>query len=149
MNSTLALYQTTTDKEHRHCIPRVATLQLQKLEVLSSNFQSGNNLLKLVVQFKKFGRKSLSTPDIEVAIPENGSNVLVELNLSFLLQYMHFVKKNIDILEIVLKRKAKQSWKNVGSVAINMAYIVCNHVGCRVFLLIYLLNRYNVRLMIH
>ncbi|XP_076359704.1 phosphofurin acidic cluster sorting protein KrT95D [Tachypleus tridentatus] len=90
------------DKTPPYCIPRLCTLTLTRLVLLKS-LSSEVNSLAIAVKMQS-SKRTLRTN--EIMIPSTGL-LDTELDLTFSLQYPHFLKRTGNQLQIMLQRRKR------------------------------------------
>jgi hypothetical protein len=105
-------------KPHSHCMPRVLEVTCTLLEVMSPRLHN-KNLFVTVYLKNEFRRKVLKSPIMQITKTNTSvTNVELPINTVFHLQYMHHIKKRIDVLEISIKankiKKKRDSMSDIG-----------------------------------
>lgn len=108
-------------KPHSHCIPRVLEVTCTLLEVLTTTLHNKNLYVSVYLK-NEFRRKVLKSQIIQIPNTNTNSNSNVEkyelpIDTVFHMQYMHHVKKRIDVLEISIKaskiKRKRDSIENI------------------------------------
>lgn len=58
-------------------------------------------------------KRILRSNEISVSLPSHNESFDIELDLSFTLQYPHFLKRNCNYLQIILQRRKKYKNKAI------------------------------------
>ncbi|XP_023931582.1 phosphofurin acidic cluster sorting protein 2 isoform X4 [Lingula anatina] len=117
------------DKSSPNCIPRLCTLKLTRLMVLKPLEQDLTSIIIAVkMQIGSQGSKrTLRTT--EIVLQPNGT-VDTELDITFILQYPHFFKRDGNKLQIMLQRRKKYKnrtilgYKTLAVGTVNMAQVL-------------------------
>ncbi|XP_073461266.1 phosphofurin acidic cluster sorting protein 1 isoform X2 [Aquarana catesbeiana] len=120
------LYATwETDRGSSSCVPRLFSLTLQKLVMLKD---LDKDLPSVVIAVKLQGSKRILRSN-EISLPSSGVSE-TELQLTFSLQYPHFLKRNANRLQIMLQRRKRYKnrtilgYKSLAVGVINMAEVL-------------------------
>ncbi|KAM5137727.1 phosphofurin acidic cluster sorting protein 1 isoform 2-T2 [Mantella aurantiaca] len=120
------LYATwETDRGSAACVPRLFSLTLQKLVMLKD---LDKDLPSVVIAVKLQGSKRILRSN-EISLPSSGVTE-TELQLTFSLQYPHFLKRNANRLQIMLQRRKRYKnrtilgYKSLAVGIINMAEVL-------------------------
>ncbi|XP_072279165.1 phosphofurin acidic cluster sorting protein 1 isoform X2 [Pyxicephalus adspersus] len=120
------LYATwETDRGSSACVPRLFSLTLQKLVMLKD---LDKDLPSVVIAVKLQGSKRILRSN-EISLPSSGVSE-TELQLTFSLQYPHFLKRNANRLQIMLQRRKRYKnrtilgYKSLAVGVINMAEVL-------------------------
>ncbi|XP_056383358.1 phosphofurin acidic cluster sorting protein 1 [Hyla sarda] len=120
------LYATwETDRGSAACVPRLFSLTLRKLVMLKD---LDKDLPSVVIAVKLQGSKRILRSN-EILLPSTGVSE-TELQLTFLLQYPHFLKRNANRLQIMLQRRKRYKnrtilgYKSLAVGVINMAEVL-------------------------
>ena len=110
------------DKTPSDCIPRLCSLNINRL---TCNKSFGNDVTSIMVAVKMQHSKRILRSN-EITIPSSSSTSSsnnqsnnnnepfdIELDLSFTLQYPHFIKRNRNYLQIILQRRKKYKNKAI------------------------------------
>nr|XP_027205302.1 phosphofurin acidic cluster sorting protein 2-like [Dermatophagoides pteronyssinus] len=110
------------DKTPSDCIPRLCSLNINRL---TCNKSFGNDVTSIMVAVKMQHSKRILRSN-EITIPSSSSSSSsnnqsnnnnepfdIELDLSFTLQYPHFIKRNRNYLQIILQRRKKYKNKAI------------------------------------
>ncbi|XP_072407354.1 phosphofurin acidic cluster sorting protein 1-like [Chiloscyllium punctatum] len=90
------------DRSSPSCVPRLFSLTLKKLLVLK---ELDKDLSSVVIGVKLQGSKRVLRSN-EIPLPTGGL-METELQLTFSLQYPHFLKRDANQLQIVLQRRKR------------------------------------------
>ncbi|XP_042637446.1 phosphofurin acidic cluster sorting protein 1 [Orycteropus afer afer] len=117
------LYATwEVDRSSASCVPRLFSLTLKKLVMLK---EMDKDLNSVVIAVKLQGSKRILRSN-EIILPASGL-VETELQLTFSLQYPHFLKRDANKLQIMLQRRKRYKnrtilgYKTLAVGLINMA----------------------------
>ncbi|XP_044127008.1 phosphofurin acidic cluster sorting protein 1 isoform X1 [Bufo gargarizans] len=120
------LYATwETDRGSAACVPRLFSLTLRKLIMLKD---LDKDLPSVVIAVKLQGSKRILRSN-EISLPTSGVSE-TELQLTFSLQYPHFLKRNANRLQIMLQRRKRYKnrtilgYKSLAVGVINMAEVL-------------------------
>ncbi|XP_075044846.1 phosphofurin acidic cluster sorting protein 1 isoform X2 [Mixophyes fleayi] len=120
------LYATwETDRGSAACVPRLFSLTLRKLVMLKD---LDKDLPSVVIAVKLQGSKRILRSN-EISLPASGVSE-TELQLTFSLQYPHFLKRNANRLQIMLQRRKRYKnrtilgYKSLAVGVINMAEVL-------------------------
>ncbi|XP_066438566.1 phosphofurin acidic cluster sorting protein 1 isoform X1 [Eleutherodactylus coqui] len=120
------LYATwETDRGSAACVPRLFSLTLRKLIMLKD---LDKDLPSVVIAVKLQGSKRILRSN-EISLPTGGVSE-TELQLTFSLQYPHFLKRNANRLQIMLQRRKRYKnrtilgYKSLAVGVINMAEVL-------------------------
>ncbi|XP_069821358.1 phosphofurin acidic cluster sorting protein 1 [Dendropsophus ebraccatus] len=120
------LYATwETDRGSAACVPRLFSLTLRKLVMLKD---LDKDLPSVVIAVKLQGSKRILRSN-EISLPTSGVSE-TELQLTFSLQYPHFLKRNANRLQIMLQRRKRYKnrtilgYKSLAVGVINMAEVL-------------------------
>jgi len=108
-----------------NCIPRLCSLTLARL-VLYKSLDSELNSIVIAVKMQSCKRTLRSN---EIPLPPTGL-LDTELELTFSLQYPHFLKREGNTLQIMLQRRKKYKnrtilgYKTLGTGLINMSHVL-------------------------
>ncbi|UXI16859.1 homothorax 1 [Sarcoptes scabiei] len=100
------------DKTPSDCIPRLCSLNINRL---TWNKSIGSDVNALMVAVKMQNSKRILRSN-EIQLPtfsEHLTSFDIELDLSFTLQYPHFIKRNRNYLQIILQRRKKYKNKAI------------------------------------
>lgn len=118
------------DKTPANCMPRLCTVTITRL-LLTHSFPS--EVTSLVIAVKMLSSKRiLRSNEITVSPsdPSSGECVEVALDLTFALQYPHFLKKNVNQMQVLLQRRKRYKnrailgFKTLAGGVINMAEVL-------------------------
>ncbi|RWS30045.1 Phosphofurin acidic cluster sorting protein 2-like protein [Leptotrombidium deliense] len=118
------------DKTPANCIPRLCTLTVTKLALLK---HLGPDFSSLMVAVKmQSSKRTLRSNEIRVpgSLESPTTNTEVELDLTFTLQYPHFLKKGGNQLHILLQRRKRYKnrailgFKTLAAGLINMSEVL-------------------------
>ncbi|XP_017480528.1 PREDICTED: phosphofurin acidic cluster sorting protein 1-like [Rhagoletis zephyria] len=103
------------DKTPPDCIPRLCSLNINRLSWTPSMRQ---DVTAIIVAVKmQNSKRILRSNEIAIALPSHTSDspasADIELDLSFTLQYPHFLKRNCNYLQIILQRRKKYKNKAI------------------------------------
>lgn len=113
------------DRTPPNCIPRLCSLTLTRLVVVKS---LGADLTSIVIAVKIQGSKRTLRSN-ELLLPPNGL-LDTELQLSFSLQYPHFLKRDGNRLHVMLQRRKRyknraiRGYKTLAEGVINMSQVL-------------------------
>lgn len=113
------------DRSSPHCIPRVCSLALKKLIVIK---ELDKDLQSIFLAVKMQGSKRVLRSN-EIGLPANGL-LTMDLELTFSLQYPHFIKRDANILQVMLQRRkryknrAMLGYKTLAMGNVDMAQII-------------------------
>ncbi|XP_077966247.1 phosphofurin acidic cluster sorting protein 2-like [Styela clava] len=113
------------DRSSPHCIPRVCSLALRKLIVIK---ELDKDLQSIFLAVKMQGSKRVLRSN-EIGLPANGL-LTMDLELTFSLQYPHFIKRDGNILQVMLQRRkryknrAMLGYKTLAIGTVDMAQII-------------------------
>ncbi|CAC5390320.1 PACS2 [Mytilus coruscus] len=96
------------EKTPPNCIPRLCSLTLDRLQVLKA---LENDLATVIIAVKMQGSKRILRSN-EISVPANGL-LDTELDLSFSLQYPHYLKRDGNNLQVMLQRRKKYKNKPI------------------------------------
>ncbi|XP_052105973.1 phosphofurin acidic cluster sorting protein 1-like isoform X7 [Mytilus californianus] len=96
------------EKTPPNCIPRLCSLTLDRLQVLKA---LENDLATVIIAVKMQGSKRILRSN-EISVPANGL-LDTELDLSFSLQYPHYLKRDGNNLQVMLQRRKKYKNKTI------------------------------------
>ncbi|XP_058016390.1 phosphofurin acidic cluster sorting protein 1 isoform X3 [Ahaetulla prasina] len=120
------LYATwEVDRSSPSCVPRLFSLTLKKLIMLK---EMDKDLSSVVIAVKLQGSKRILRSN-EIVLPVSGL-VETELQLTFSLQYPHFLKRDANKLQIMLQRRKRYKnrtflgYKTLAVGLINMAEVM-------------------------
>ncbi|KAM4617905.1 phosphofurin acidic cluster sorting protein 1 [Discoglossus pictus] len=120
------LYATwETDRGSAACVPRLFSLTLRKLVMFK---ELDKDLSSVVIAVKLQGSKRILRSN-EIALPGSGGSE-TELQLTFSLQYPHFLKRDANRLQIMLQRRKRYKnrtilgYKSLAAGVINMAEVL-------------------------
>uniref|UniRef100_A0A8C9IRW1 Phosphofurin acidic cluster sorting protein 1 n=1 Tax=Piliocolobus tephrosceles TaxID=591936 RepID=A0A8C9IRW1_9PRIM len=120
------LYATwEVDRSSSSCVPRLFSLTLKKLVMLK---EMDKDLNSVVIAVKLQGSKRILRSN-EIVLPASGL-VETELQLTFSLQYPHFLKRDANKLQIMLQRRKRYKnrtilgYKTLAVGLINMAEVM-------------------------
>ncbi|XP_054849988.1 phosphofurin acidic cluster sorting protein 1 isoform X2 [Eublepharis macularius] len=120
------LYATwEVDRSSPSCVPRLFSLTLKKLIMLK---EMDKDLNSVVIAVKLQGSKRILRSN-EIVLPVSGL-VETELQLTFSLQYPHFLKRDANKLQIMLQRRKRYKnrtilgYKTLAVGLINMAEVM-------------------------
>lgn len=120
------LYATwEVDRSSASCVPRLFSLTLKKLVMLK---EMDKDLNSVVIAVKLQGSKRILRSN-EIILPASGL-VETELQLTFSLQYPHFLKRDANKLQIMLQRRKRYKnrtilgYKTLAVGLINMAEVM-------------------------
>lgn len=120
------LYATwEVDRSSSSCVPRLFSLTLKKLIMLK---EMDKDLNSVVIAVKLQGSKRILRSN-EIILPASGL-VETELQLTFSLQYPHFLKRDANKLQIMLQRRKRYKnrtilgYKTLAVGLINMAEVM-------------------------
>ncbi|KAF5920874.1 hypothetical protein HPG69_006185 [Diceros bicornis minor] len=120
------LYATwEVDRSSSSCVPRLFSLTLKKLVMLK---EMDKDLNSVVIAVKLQGSKRILRSN-EIILPASGL-VETELQLTFSLQYPHFLKRDANKLQIMLQRRKRYKnrtilgYKTLAVGLINMAEVM-------------------------
>ncbi|XP_039219065.1 phosphofurin acidic cluster sorting protein 1 isoform X4 [Crotalus tigris] len=120
------LYATwEVDRSSPSCVPRLFSLTLKKLIMLK---EMDKDLSSVVIAVKLQGSKRILRSN-EILLPVSGL-VETELQLTFSLQYPHFLKRDANKLQIMLQRRKRYKnrtflgYKTLAVGLINMAEVM-------------------------
>ncbi|KAM9301643.1 phosphofurin acidic cluster sorting protein 1 [Gastrophryne carolinensis] len=120
------LYATwETDRGSAACVPRLFSLTLRKLVMLKD---MDKDVPSVVIAVKLQGSKRILRSN-EISLPNTGVSE-TELQLTFSLQYPHFLKRNANRLQIMLQRRKRYKnrtilgYKSLAVGVINMAEVL-------------------------
>ncbi|XP_070622552.1 phosphofurin acidic cluster sorting protein 1 isoform X2 [Erythrolamprus reginae] len=120
------LYATwEVDRSSPSCVPRLFSLTLKKLIMLK---EMDKDLSSVVIAVKLQGSKRILRSN-EIVLPISGL-VETELQLTFSLQYPHFLKRDANKLQIMLQRRKRYKnrtflgYKTLAVGLINMAEVM-------------------------
>ncbi|CAD5224452.1 unnamed protein product [Bursaphelenchus okinawaensis] len=91
-----------TDRASNYSIPRALSMVLSRLSFLKS--LETENTIVICVRLQGH-KRSLRSNDITVPSIQQG--VRIDLDISFIIQYSHFVKRKANVLEIFIQRRKK------------------------------------------
>ncbi|XP_065211637.1 phosphofurin acidic cluster sorting protein 2 isoform X2 [Planococcus citri] len=117
------------DRTPPNCIPRLCSLTLTRLVLLKS---LGADLNSIVIAVKMQGSKRTLRSN-EMTLPLNGL-LDTELQLSFSLQYPHFLKRDGNRLHVMLQRRKRYKnrailgYKILAEGVINMSQVLQHHM---------------------
>ncbi|RWS04675.1 Phosphofurin acidic cluster sorting protein 2-like protein [Dinothrombium tinctorium] len=118
------------DKTPANCIPRLCTLTVTKLLLLK---YLGPDFSSLMIAVKmQSSKRTLRSNEIRVPGSTESpiTNIEVELDLTFTLQYPHFLKKGGNQLQILLQRRKRYKnrailgYKTLAAGVINMSEVL-------------------------
>jgi hypothetical protein len=130
---------TTTDSDralHAHCMNRLCHLYCSKIDIVPSYLEELRESIARIEIFFKRSRKSsvtnnhyryhrrlLKSREIRIDGPS------LKVNSAFTIQYVHHVKKKVDILQLDLQRKKPNGnrFQTIGTISIDMNYVVCKY----------------------
>ncbi|XP_041353402.1 phosphofurin acidic cluster sorting protein 2-like isoform X2 [Gigantopelta aegis] len=113
------------EKTSPNCVPRLCTLTLTRLVVQKP---LENDLTSITVAVKMQSSKRILRSN-EILVPPNGL-VDTELELSFSLQYPHFIKRDGNRLQVMLQRRKKYKnrtilgFKTLAIGQVNMSHVL-------------------------
>lgn len=116
------------DKTPSNCIPRLCSLTINKLILLKS-FAPDVASCMIAVKMQS-SKRTLRSNEINLVNKSVESSSSVELDLTFALQYPHFLKKNGNQLQILLQRRKRYKnrailgFKTLAHGTINMADVL-------------------------
>ncbi|XP_068116595.1 phosphofurin acidic cluster sorting protein 1-like isoform X2 [Hyperolius riggenbachi] len=120
------LYATwESDRGSAACVPRLFSLTLRKLVMLKD---LDKDLPSVVIAVKLQGSKRILRSN-EISLPSSGVSE-TELQLTFSLQYPHFLKRNANRLQVMLQRRKRYKnrtilgYKSLAVGVINMAEVL-------------------------
>lgn len=119
------------EKSSPNCIPRICSLRLTRLIVLKP---LENDLASVTIAVKMQNSKRVLRSN-EIESPKGGLGD-VPLDLSFMLQYPHFLKRDGNILQVMLQRRKRYKnrpiigYKTLAVGQLNMAEVL-QHAGNR------------------
>uniref|UniRef100_A0A8C5N032 Phosphofurin acidic cluster sorting protein 1 n=1 Tax=Leptobrachium leishanense TaxID=445787 RepID=A0A8C5N032_9ANUR len=120
------LYATwETDRGSAACVPRLFSLTLRKLIMFKD---LDKDLSSVVIAVKLQGSKRILRSN-EISLPSSGVSE-TELQLTFSLQYPHFLKRDANRLQIMLQRRKRYKnrtilgYKSLAVGVINMAEVL-------------------------
>ncbi|KAM4720934.1 phosphofurin acidic cluster sorting protein 1 isoform 2-T2 [Rhinophrynus dorsalis] len=120
------LYATwETDRGSAACVPRLFSLTLRKLVMFKD---LDKDLTSVVIAVKLQGSKRILRSN-EISLPASGVSE-TELQLTFSLQYPHFLKRDANRLQIMLQRRKRYKnrtilgYKSLAVGVINMAEVL-------------------------
>ncbi|XP_071162777.1 phosphofurin acidic cluster sorting protein 2-like isoform X6 [Mytilus edulis] len=96
------------EKTPPNCIPRLCSLTLDRLQVLKA---LENDLATVIIAVKMQGSKRILRSN-EISVPANGL-LDTELDLSFSLQYPHYLKRDGNNLQVMLQRRKKYKNRSI------------------------------------
>lgn len=96
------------EKTSPNCVPRLCNLTLDRLQVLKP---LENDLSTVIIAVKMQNSKRILRSN-EISVPANGL-LDTELDLSFSLQYPHYVKRDGNQLQVMLQRRKKYKNKTI------------------------------------
>ncbi|XP_014662896.1 PREDICTED: phosphofurin acidic cluster sorting protein 2-like [Priapulus caudatus] len=117
------------DRTAPNCIPRLCTLNLTRLQVLK---QLDTDITSIIVSVKMQSSKRVLRSN-EITLPPGGI-IDTELDLSFSLQYPHFLKREGNVLQIMLQRRKRYKnrtilgFKTLAIGIVNMAQVLQRHM---------------------
>ncbi|KAH1015541.1 hypothetical protein HUJ05_013250 [Dendroctonus ponderosae] len=98
----MRLYATWVDRTPSNCIPRLCTLTLTRLQILKP---LGSDIASISIAVKMHSSKRTLRSN-ELIIPSNGA-LDASLDVTFCLQYPHFLKREGNKLHILLQRRKR------------------------------------------
>ncbi|XP_066262450.1 phosphofurin acidic cluster sorting protein 1 [Euwallacea similis] len=98
----MRLYATWVDRTPSNCIPRLCTLTLTRLQILRP---LGSDITSISIAVKMHSSKRTLRSN-ELSIPPNGL-LDIPLDVTFCLQYPHFLKREGNKLHILLQRRKR------------------------------------------
>lgn len=116
------------DKTPSNCIPRLCSLTINKLIILKSFAPDVTSCMIAVKMLSS--KRILRSNEINLVNKSVESSNSVELDLTFALQYPHFLKKNGNQLQILLQRRKRYKnrailgYKTLAGGIINMADVL-------------------------
>ncbi|XP_034721428.1 phosphofurin acidic cluster sorting protein 1-like, partial [Etheostoma cragini] len=116
------------DRSSPSCVPRLCSLTLKRLMVLK---KLGRELSSVVIAVKIQGSKRTLRSN-EYLLPPDGL-MDTDLELSFSLQYPHFLKQDVNRLHVMLQRRKRYKnrtilgYKTLAVGVINMAEVPSIH----------------------
>ncbi|XP_053407923.1 phosphofurin acidic cluster sorting protein 2-like isoform X1 [Mercenaria mercenaria] len=119
------------EKSSPNCIPRICSLRLTRLIVLKP---LENELTSVIIAMKMQSSKRVLRSN-EIEIPRGGI-ADVQLDLSFMLQYPHFLKRDGNKLQVMLQRRKRYKnrpiigYKTLAVGQLSMAEVL-QHTGNR------------------
>lgn len=122
------------EKTPANCIPRLCTIIINRLILLKS-YPPDVTSLMIAVKMGTSSKRTLRSAEISLntadAASANGNHVEIELDLTFAIQYLHFLKKDGNQLQVLLQRKKR--YKNraiLGCKTLAAGVISKSHVYC-------------------
>lgn len=120
------------DKTPANCMPRLCTVTITRL-LLTQSFPSEVTSLVIAVKMQS-SKRILRSNEIPVTPADgsgpSGESVEVALDLTFALQYPHFLKKNVNQMQVLLQRRKRYKnrailgFKTLAGGVINMAEVL-------------------------
>ncbi|XP_065183407.1 phosphofurin acidic cluster sorting protein 2-like [Sycon ciliatum] len=117
------------------CVPRLCTLTLTNLEALRV-LEPGLQRITIGVALKG-SRHTLRSNDIEVPSNETFS---MNLQITFALQYPHFIKRDVNVLRVMLQRRKRYKTKPIPGYRtlavgqVNLSEVIQHDLGSELFL---------------
>ena len=114
------------DKTPANCIPRLCTVTITRL-LLAQSFPPEVTSVVIAVKMQSSKRTLRSN---EISVTGDGSSGEIALDLTFALQYPHFLKKSGNQMQILLQRRKRYKnrailgFKTLAGGAVNMAEVL-------------------------
>ncbi|KAJ6217761.1 hypothetical protein RDWZM_008918 [Blomia tropicalis] len=103
------------DKTPPDCIPRLCSLNINRI-MLTRPLRQDVTAIMIVVKMQS-SKRILRSNEITIPVVNDSSNpssmIDIEIDLSFTLQYPHFLKRNCNDLQIILQRRKKYKNKAI------------------------------------